>query len=143
MSLHVLVVDDEAFVAEGVRAYLEDEGMEVRITDSAEAALEAVGEGQHFDACIMDMRLTGMDGNAAIRTLATMDPSLHFLIHTGSAGYIIPDDLRALGLSNADLFFKPQSDIGPLAAAIRRAATVSPVPETFIRSVGEDLRRPS
>ncbi|CAK0758440.1 Response regulator [Gammaproteobacteria bacterium] len=143
MNPQVLVVDDETFVAEGVRAYLEDEDMEVRTTGSAEAAIEAVRQGLHFHVCIMDMRLTGMDGNAAIRTLAYLDPHLRFLIHTGSAGYVIPDDLRALGLTNADLFFKPQSDIGPLAAAVRRAVLLSPATEPVNRPVDEHPRRPS
>jgi len=140
VSLHVLVVDDESFVAEGVRAYLEDEDMEVKTTGSAEAAVEAVRGGVHFDVCVMDMRLTGMDGNAAIRTLASWDPDLRFLIHTGSAGYMIPDDLRALGLTSADLFFKPQSDIGLLAAAVRRAAAIAPGTDVSIPSVDENLR---
>ncbi|CAK0751272.1 Response regulator [Gammaproteobacteria bacterium] len=125
MNLHILVVDDETSVADGVRAYLEDENMEVITMGSAESAIEAVRQGMLCDVCIMDMRLTGIDGNTAIRILAQLNPGLRFLIHTGSAGYVIPDDLRALGLTNTDLFFKPQSDIGLLAAAARRIATVS------------------
>ena len=125
MVLRVLLVDDETFVAEGVRAYLEDEGMEVKTTSSAEAAIDAVLRGARFQVCIMDMRLTGMDGNAAIRALTQIDPALRFLIHTGSAGYVIPDDLRAIGLSNADLFFKPQIDMGPLTVAVHRIAKTS------------------
>ena len=125
MNLQVLVVDDETFVAEGLRAYLEDEGMEVGIVSSAEAAVEVVRQGAAFHVCVMDMRLGGIDGNTAIRTLAQLDPRLRFLIHTGSAGYLIPDDLRDLGLSNADLFPKPQYDMGPLASAVRRSAMAS------------------
>ncbi len=122
MGLRVLLVDDEALVAEGVRAYLEDEGMEVKITASAEAALELMLRGSRFHVCIMDMRLTGMDGNAAVRALSQRDTKLRFLIHTGSAGYVIPDDLRALGIANTDLFFKPQNDMGLLTGAVRRVA---------------------
>lgn len=125
MNTHVLIVDDEISVADGVRAYLEDENLEVTVTGSAEAAIAAVSQGVPFQVCIMDMRLTGMDGNTAIRALARMNPTLRFLIHTGSAGYVIPDDLRALGLTNADLFFKPQSDMGVLAAAVHRAFSES------------------
>ncbi len=125
MHIRVLLVDDETFVAEGVRAYLEDEDIEVRITSSAEAALELVRQGTRFHVCIMDMRLTGMDGNTAIRALAYADPELRFLIHTGSAGYVIPDDLRAIGILNSDLFFKPQIDMGVLTVAVRRVATAS------------------
>ncbi|CAK0770975.1 Response regulator [Gammaproteobacteria bacterium] len=121
-NIRVLVVDDEVFVAEGLRAYLEDEGIQAKVVNSAEAAVEAVRQGNTFRVCIMDMRLGDMDGNTAIRTLAQFVPSLHFLIHTGSAGYVIPEDLRTLGLSTADLFSKPQVDMGPITAAVRRLA---------------------
>lgn len=121
-KVQVLVVDDESAVADGVRAYLEDEDMQVLTVDSAEAACEALYQGQGFHVCIMDMRLSGMDGNSAIRSLANFAPGMRFLIHTGSADYILPDDLRAFGITSADLFFKPQNDLGILANAVRRAA---------------------
>lgn len=120
LNLRVLIVDDEITVADGVRAYFEDEGIEVMSMDSAEAAIEMVSQGIFFNVCIMDMRLTGIDGNNAIRILAQLNPNLRFLIHTGSAGYVIPDDLRNLGITNSELFFKPQSDIGLLVSAAQR-----------------------
>lgn len=120
LNLRVLIVDDEITVADGVRAYFEDEGIEVMSMDSAEAAIEMVSQGMFFNVCIMDMRLTGIDGNNAIRILAQLNPNLRFLIHTGSAGYVIPDDLRNLGITNSELFFKPQSDIGLLVSAAQR-----------------------
>jgi len=122
-NVRVLVVDDESAVADGVRAYLEDEDMQVATVTSAEDACELVRSRADFHVCIMDMRLSGMDGNAAIRSLANYAPQMRFLIHTGSADYVLPDDLRALGVTPAELFFKPQNDLGVLAAAVRRAAT--------------------
>ncbi|MGD2062936.1 MAG: response regulator, partial [Nitrospirota bacterium] len=69
MSLRVLVVDDEPFVAETLRAFLEDEGMQVHVETSGEAAVAAVRSGVAFDACIMDLRLPGMDGDVAAKEL--------------------------------------------------------------------------
>ena len=43
MSIRVLVVDDEPGVAGTLRAYLEDEGMDVQSTGSAEEALALLG----------------------------------------------------------------------------------------------------
>ena len=120
MSLRILVVDDEPGVLLNLRAYLEDEGMEVRGAGSAEEALDLVREGSVFDVCIMDMRLPGMHGDAAIRSLHRLRPRLRYLIHTGTAGYDLPDDLRRLGVGNDHLFMKPLPDMEPLVHAIRK-----------------------
>jgi len=119
MSLRVLVVDDEPGVAGTLQAYLEDEGMEVHSAGSAEEALELVRRGVAFDVCIMDLRLPGMDGDAAIRRLHRLRPRLKYLIHTGTAGYDVPDDLRTIGVGSGQIFRKPLPDMAPLAAAIR------------------------
>ena len=118
MSLRVLVVDDEPLVAETLRAFLEDEGMRVRIETSGEAALAAVRSGAAFDACVMDLRLPGMDGDVAVRELHDLCPALRFLLHTGSADYVVPAPLRAIGIREADLFRKPLADMTPLANAL-------------------------
>ncbi len=120
----VLVVDDECCIADNLQAFLEDEGMQVESAGSAEEALVRVRAGARFDVCIMDMRLPGMDGNAAIRALHGLCPALKFIIHTGSAGYDIPADLRVLGIGDTPLFPKPLADMGPLAQAVRQLAGV-------------------
>lgn len=119
MTLRVLLVDDEPRVAGTLRAYLEDEGMVVQTAGSAEEALDLVRAGGAFDVCIMDLRLPGMDGDAAIRRLHCMLPRLKYLIHTGTAGYDVPTDLRAMGVGNGQIFRKPLPDMAPLAAAVR------------------------
>jgi two-component system OmpR family response regulator len=116
--LEVLVVDDELAVRENLAAFLEDEGMRVTQAESGEQALETVAECR-FQACVMDMRLPGMDGNAAILALYELQPDLHFLIHTGSVNYSLPPALRRLGMSEAQVFMKPLQDMGILADAIR------------------------
>jgi len=119
MNLRVLVVDDEPGVARSLQAFLEDEGMAVRSAGSAEEALELVRTDVAFDVCIMDMRLPGMHGDAAIRCLHRVRPRMQYIIHTGTAGYELPDDLRAIGIGNAQLFMKPLPDMSPLVDIIR------------------------
>jgi len=75
-----------------------------------------------FDVCIMDMRLPGMNGDTTIRTLHEICPDLKFVIHTGSADYTIPDDLRALGIDETLLFAKPLLDMQPLAETVAALA---------------------
>ena len=68
MTIRVLIVDDETLIASSLKVFLEDEGFLVAVAGSGEQALEIIKREVDFDACIMDMRLPGMDGNAAIHT---------------------------------------------------------------------------
>jgi two-component system, OmpR family, response regulator len=68
------------------------------------------------------MRLPRMDGNDSIGAVHAMAPGLEFLVHTGSAAYSPPADLRALGLDHSRVFFKPLRDMGPVAHAIHDLA---------------------
>jgi len=124
MTLRVLVVDDEPGVAAALKAYLEDEGMDVHSAGSAEEALQLVGAGVAFDVCIMDLRLPGMDGDAAIRSLHRLCPQLKYLIHTGTAGYDLPKDLGTIGVGSGQFFRKPLPDMAPMAAAVRKLCAV-------------------
>ncbi len=60
----VLVVEDEAHLAEGLRFNLEQEGYEVEVVDTGEAALELLtGDNRReFDAVVLDVMLPGQDG---------------------------------------------------------------------------------
>lgn len=118
MSPRVLVVDDEPFIVTGLQVFLEDEGMQVSSAGSGEEAVDIVRRDSGFDVCIMDMRLPGMDGDTTIRALHEICPDLEFIIHTGSADYSIPDDLRLMGIGDDQFFAKPLMDMTPLAEKV-------------------------
>ena len=123
MSLRVLVVDDEPFIVTGLQVFLEDEGMQVDSAGSGEEAVDIARNDSSFDVCIMDMRLPGMNGDATIRSLHEICPGLKFIIHTGSADYSIPDDLRAIGIDERQFFAKPLMDMTPLAETVAALAS--------------------
>ena len=122
MSPRVLVVDDEWLVAENLEAYLEDEGMGVTSVGSAEEAVELVEKGLRWDVCIMDLRLPGMDGRAAIHILHRLRPEMRFIIHTGSATFAVPTEMRDMGIADIQLFKKPVVDMEALADTVRSLA---------------------
>jgi DNA-binding NtrC family response regulator len=119
MTESVLIVDDDPDVRRNLAAYLEDEGMTATAVDSSEAAAELLNSGAAFDVCIVDMRLPGAQGEAAIPLLKSLHPQLAFLLHTGTAGYRLPPALRTLGIRDADVFIKPIEDMGWIAEAVR------------------------
>ena len=60
----ILIVEDEQHLADGLRFNLEQEGYEVEVVETGEAALALlVGEKRvHFDVIVLDVMLPGVDG---------------------------------------------------------------------------------
>jgi len=59
----VLVVEDEAHLAEGLRFNLEAEGHSVQLAGDGESALKRLrNQDEHFDAVVLDVMLPGVDG---------------------------------------------------------------------------------
>lgn len=123
MGPTILVVDDEPALCEGLAAFLEDEGMRVYRAGSGEDALAQVAAGLSIGVCIMDLRLPGMSGTAAIREMGRLAPQVRFLIHTGSTREDVADELERAGLGPTPVFQKPVSDMAAIAQAARRLGT--------------------
>jgi DNA-binding NtrC family response regulator len=111
-------VDDEPCIVSGLRIFMEDEGMHVACAGSGEEAVDILRKDSSIDVCIVDIRLPGMNGDNTIRALHEISPGLKFIIHTGSADYSIPDDLRAIGIDERQLFAKPLLDMTPLVESV-------------------------
>ncbi len=108
-DIHVLIVDDDTMICDCMVAFFEDEGFSVHSSDSAEAAL-AVLPSVKPDICITDLRLSGMNGEMFIRKAHSICPDAHYLIHTGSS-YVLPNELRSLGMDSEDVLLKPVHDL--------------------------------
>jgi len=66
----ILIVEDEAHLAEGLRFNLEAEGHTAQISDNGEAALKRLlKDHESFDALILDVMLPGKDGFMVAREL--------------------------------------------------------------------------
>ncbi|MFZ5426391.1 MAG: response regulator [Thermodesulfobacteriota bacterium] len=113
----ILVVDDETPVRLSLAAYLEDEGFSVRTAESAEQAIEVL-DSSPVHLAVVDLRLPGMDGAALILELSRRHPGMKFLIHTGSTKFSLSEDLKAAGLDDTQVFFKPVLDMGDMASKI-------------------------
>ena len=71
----VLVVDDEAEVADLMRAVLEGAGFDVATAESGAVALELLAEAR-FDAIVSDVRMPDIDGAALWRAVRERQPHL-------------------------------------------------------------------
>jgi DNA-binding response OmpR family regulator len=117
-DFRVLIIDDEISLLKSLIAFLEDEGFDVIGATSGEQGLEIL-QYTTVDAAIVDLRLPGMDGNETIIRAHQLQPSLRFIIHTGSTDYHLPAALRELGIDPGAIFLKPLPDLTVLAEAVR------------------------
>jgi DNA-binding NtrC family response regulator len=115
-DIRVLVVDDDIMIRDCILAFLEDEEFQVSVASSAEEGLDVISE-IYPTVCITDMRLPGMNGEIFIQKAHLVSPDTHFMIHTGSA-YILPDELRAIGMTSDDVLLKPVHDLSRLSGRI-------------------------
>lgn len=115
----ILIVDDEEHLQENLVAYLEDEGYTVVTADDGESGLERI-RSRKFDIGIIDMRLPGMDGNTFIMRAHQVQPSMKYIIHTGSMTYSIPRALVEIGIGSDQVFLKPVIDMTTMVDTIRK-----------------------
>ncbi len=114
---HVLVVEDERHLADGLRFNLEAEGYEVTAVETGEAAIELVSAGEPaFDVVVLDVMLPGKDGFEVVAELRQAGRFVPTLILT-ARGH--PDDVLRGFAAGADDFLTKPFDLAILIARIR------------------------
>jgi CheY-like chemotaxis protein len=81
----VLVVDDDALVADSTVAMLEDLGHTVLDADSGQRALKVLAEERSIDVVITDQSMPGMTGLQLAHGIRERWPDLPILLATGHA----------------------------------------------------------
>lgn len=114
----VLIIDDDDIIRVNLVAFFEDENFIVRSAISAETGLQLIS-AELFDVGVIDIRLPGMDGNRFILKAHEIHPEMKFIVHTGSADYILPESLAAIGLLPQHVFSKPLKDMRLLIQAVK------------------------
>lgn len=114
---NILVVEDEAHLAEGLRFNLEAEGYQVTVVDNGEAALEQFEEGKSpFDVVVLDVMLPGKDGFTVISELRQSGQFVPTLMLT-ARGH--PEDVLKGFSAGADDYLAKPFDLSILIARIR------------------------
>ncbi len=81
--MRVLLVDDEMKFAQMLAKRLALRGIEAEFVYRGEEAIARVGQGQRFDAAVLDVKMPGMSGIELRRELSRLDPGLKFIFLTG------------------------------------------------------------
>ena len=112
----VLVVEDEAHLAQGLRFNLEAEGHSVHVTDKGEEALTLLLKNKEgFDALILDVMLPGKDGFAVARELREAQNYIPLLMLTARTR---PEDVLQGFESGADDYLPKPFDLAILLARV-------------------------
>ncbi|MCI0546030.1 MAG: sigma-54 dependent transcriptional regulator [Candidatus Rokubacteria bacterium] len=82
MKARILVVDDEATIADGLRLTLEAEGHEVHIASSTVGAMLQMEQGS-YAVGLVDLMLPDGDGLHLLRLLKAKDAAIEVIIMTG------------------------------------------------------------
>lgn len=123
----MLVVDDDATVAEVVIAYLERAGIATERAMDGVAAL-AAAEASAPDAVVLDLMLPGLDGIEVLRRLRTALPTVPVIMLTARG----EEDDRLVGLeAGADDYivkpFSPRELVLRVQAVLRRTGAGQPM----------------
>jgi two-component system response regulator FixJ len=106
-AARILVVDDDAAVCDSLEAVLSTYGFEVAQLRSAEDLLQHM-EAAKPDCILLDLRMPGIDGMAALRILATV-PAVPPIIMISAHGDIAAA-VEAMRNGAADFVEKPFDD---------------------------------
>jgi len=126
--MRILIVDDDSYLIEGLRWYLEAEGYEILAAPDGEAALE-VFRTEQPDLVILDVMMPKLDG---IKTCEIISAESDAMIMMLSARDSDIDKVRALKIGADDYVTKP-FNVSELVARIqalmrRRGRGKSPTP---------------
>jgi DNA-binding response OmpR family regulator len=128
----VLLIEDDADIAEAIGYQLEKAGLAVRVARTGEEGLEAVRKG--VDLVLLDLNLPGMDGLEVCRMIRRQQASAHVPIIIVSARADEVDRVLGLEMGADDYVVKPFS-LKELAArakvALRRNAGGGEPPQGY------------
>jgi two-component system phosphate regulon response regulator PhoB len=114
----VLVIEDDADIAEAIGYQLEKVGLQVRVARTGEEGLDAVRRG--VDLVLLDLSLPGMDGLEVCRMIRRQQTTAHLPIIIVSARVDEVDRVLGLEMGADDYVVKPFS-LKELAARARVA----------------------
>lgn len=128
----VVLIEDDADIAEAISYQLEKVGLHVRVARTGEDGLEAVRRGA--DLVLLDLNLPGMDGLEVCRMIRRQQTTAHVPIIIVSARADEVDRVLGLEMGADDYVVKPFSlkELGARCkVALKRAAGAAESPQGY------------
>ena len=141
--MKLLIVEDEAKLADYLRKGLAEEGYVVEVAGNGIDGLHMATEGNH-DLIVLDTMLPGIDG---LGLLAALRQSKQTPVIMLTARHRVEDRVRGLKAGADDYLVKPfafSELVARIEVLLRRAAGAAPAPDALLLSLGDlqvDLAR--
>ena len=145
-SIRIVLADDHPVVREGLRGMLSGQP-DFKVVGEAESGAEAVvlAEQLQPDVILMDLRMPGMDGVAAIEAIRDRMLTTHVLVLTtydsdadilraveaGATGYLLKDTPRQELFRAVRAAAQGESVLAPAVASLLLGRMRTPVEETL------------
>jgi DNA-binding response OmpR family regulator len=138
----VLVVEDEAHLAQGLRFNLQEEGYSAEVVGDGESATERLlGKQENFDAVVLDIMLPGKDGFEVVSELRAARNYVPVLMLTARSR---PEDVLKGFAAGADDYLAKPFDLSILLARLQGLLRRTEWMRTVHASERQDgLSRPS
>ena len=136
--MQILIVEDEAPVAEKIAAALIEAGHDLKIVHNGEAALDEVRKAP-FDLIVLDIRLPGIDGFEVLRRLRAQHLVNRVLVLTARS--TVKDRVTGLQLGADDYLPKPfaMRELVARVSALGRRYPEEPAISLRLRDLTLDL----
>ncbi|MEA1969958.1 MAG: response regulator, partial [Thermodesulfobacteriota bacterium] len=116
-NIKILVIDDEAYIRESIKSFLEDFGYDLIEADDGRKGLE-IFEKEMPDLVLCDLRMPEMDGLEVLGFITENFPETPIIIVSGAGN--IGDTVEALKLGAWDYIIKPVQDMNVLYHAVNK-----------------------
>ncbi len=113
----ILTIDDEVYIRQSIRTYLEDYDFTVFEAENGKKGIE-VFDREHPDLVLLDLRMPEMDGLQVLELLRNKAPDIPLVVASGTGN--ISAVVEALHLGAWDYILKPIEDLSVLYHSIQK-----------------------
>src|SRR3989339_49193 len=113
----ILTIDDESYIRQSIRTYLEDYEFTVFEAENGKKGIE-VFDREHPDLVLLDLRMPEMDGLQVLEVLRDRAPDIPLVIASGTGN--ISAVVGALHLGAWDYILKPIEDLSVLYHSVQK-----------------------
>ena len=100
----ILLVDDELAFTANLSKLLSRRGYDVSTVNDGESAVRAI-EDEEYDVVVLDLRMPGMDGIAALKVMKRKRPLMEVIILTGHGS--VETGIQGMTIGAFDYAMKP------------------------------------
>lgn len=132
----LLLVEDDSSMGFLLVDFLENSGFEVSLAVDGHQG-EVLFRSGHFDLCILDVMLPGIDGFALASAIRRMDPAIPFIFLTARS--MKPDKMKGFALGADDYVTKPFDEeelLCRIQAVLNRTRTMVVEPQSNVARFG-------